>query len=138
MGNIQIEEAEHRLSSRRPVGWTLESENATEKEENDRSSRRPTPPSAPTAAAKLPRSPRRHDLHPLETRGLLADLPVKEGALDEEAFKTVVTRPSPRPQSAAPPAASPGSGLRQVRRRRHRVPPHHERVGSPPRRQKGA
>jgi hypothetical protein len=103
MGKIQIEESAHtELLEKAGRVDGLVTENADLKAENEQ---------LKEADAHRTRVDRARELiaesdtefSPLEVRGLLADLPVKEGALDEEAFTTRVTE-------AAEHAASKKSG----------------------------
>jgi hypothetical protein len=84
MGNIQIDEAEHSsLVEKAGRVDALQQENAALKEAEALRVRRER------AAALITESDVTFD--DLQVAGLMADLPVKEGALDEDAFKTRVT-----------------------------------------------
>jgi hypothetical protein len=88
MAKIQIEESEHRgLTEKAGRVDALESENATLKAEvSDLKEGR----AADQRRARAMDLIREHDhaFTPLEAKGLVVDLPLKEGALDEEAFGT--------------------------------------------------
>lgn len=91
MGKIQIEESEHtRLSETAGRVPTLESELATVKAEND-ALKESAAADARTSRARTLIGESAHTFTPLEARGLLADLPLKEGALDETVFAETIT-----------------------------------------------
>jgi hypothetical protein len=88
MAKIQIEESEH-SSLREKAGRVdaLESENATLKAEKTQLEEARAADQRRARAMDLIRE-HEHAFTPLEARGLVVDLPLKEGALDEEAFGT--------------------------------------------------
>lgn len=94
MGNIQIEESEHRaLVEKAGRVDALESERDTAVQERDQLREEKTQRDRVDAARKIitERATAADMLFtPLEERGLLADLPLKENALDVEAFTKTV------------------------------------------------
>ncbi|HEY0889364.1 MAG TPA: hypothetical protein VGE38_07125 [Nocardioides sp.] len=88
MGKIQIEESEHtRLTEKAGRVDALESENATLKAEKAALEEGRAADQRRARAMDLIRE-HEHAFTPLEAKGLVAELPVKEGVLDEEAFGT--------------------------------------------------
>ena len=94
MGNIQIEESEHKaLVEKAGRVDALESERDTEKARADKAETQLAERDRVDAARKIvsERATAADMLFtPLEERGLLAELPLKEGELDVEAFTKVV------------------------------------------------
>lgn len=88
MGKIQIEESVHtELTEKAGRVDALESENATLKAENGQLKEGAAVTARRSRAMDLIRE-HEHAFSPLEAKGLVAELPLKEGALDEEAFAT--------------------------------------------------
>lgn len=112
MGKIQIEEAEHtRLTETAGRVTALQEENATLKAERDQLREEKIAGARRDRAAVLI-GESEYDFDGLQTRGLLADLPLKEGALDEEAFKTAVAEHGAKLAEAAGAGAIRGMGGR--------------------------
>ena len=95
MGNIQVDEAQHaavtEAAGRVP---TLESERDTAQRERDEAREALAQRDRNDAAAVIIQTKATEagvSFTALECRGLLAHLPVKEGALDEDAFTESVT-----------------------------------------------
>lgn len=102
MGNIEIEEAEYqRLVTEAGRVGSLETERDTALTERDHAQ-------ALLAAYRVIETVSESvgvQFDELQTRGLIADLPIVEGAFDEAAFTEAVTKEATRIKESAPPAA---------------------------------
>jgi len=105
MGNIQIEESEHRaLVEKAGRVDTLEAERDTEKARAEKAETALAERDRVDAARKIVTeraTAAEVTFSPLEERGLLADLPLKDGALDVEVFTKTVDEAAATRKTAA-------------------------------------